>query len=140
MTTTQDLYPLFSDVPLCADDVLAIAAALRDIASADGTHEAELELIESLVGEISEDLDEQLQLQEMNPDKLAQQLPGDELRATFIRVAVLLTLADGKIGDKERARTLEYASALGISEADYTAAEQSITQWTQDGDMGPLFS
>lgn len=140
MTTPQDLFPLFSDLPLCADDVVAIAAALSDIAAVDGTHAAERELIDELLSGIGEDLGEEVQLPAVTPEQLSEQLSAPELKATFVRVAAMLTLVDGQVSDAERQRVLGYAVALGFSEGEYAAVESSISKWMQSGDVQPLFA
>lgn len=140
MTTNQDLFPLFTEVPMTTDDATAIVSALKDIAESDGMHEDELRMIEGFVEMLNADFDVHGALEPMTPAKLAGALTDETLRKVALQSAVLLAWADGAISDKERERIVEYASAFGVSIADYEQIEQSITAWVKDGDYAPLMS
>jgi tellurite resistance protein len=135
------LSPLFTDVKLSADDATAIAAALRDVAQVDGEHPDELAMIKGLVADLDADLGEgkPTSLPAMTPDKLAILITDPSTRQIAIQVAVLLGWADGALSDKERARIVEYATALGISRSGYDGIEQAITSWVKSGELAPLF-
>jgi len=49
-------------------------------------------------------------------------------------------MADGKISAPERLRILEYARALGVSDAAYAELERVIESWVKSGDMQSLFT
>jgi tellurite resistance protein len=135
------LSPLFTDVKLSADDAAAIAAALRDVAQVDGEHPDELAMIQSLVAELDADLGEgkPTALPAMTPEKLANLITDPDTRHVAIQVAVLLGWADGALSDKERARIVEYATALGFSRSSYDGIEKAITGWVKSGELAPLF-
>jgi len=139
MVSRGDLAPLFTNVPMSADDAQAIVAALRDIAEADGVHEDELAMIAGFGEVLDADLGEvePTQLGGMTPAKLAATLTDPTLRTIAIQSAVLLAMADGAISGKERERVLEYARALGLSQR-YQEIERTIVEWVKAGDVGAL--
>jgi tellurite resistance protein len=141
MSTGSGLAPLFTNVKLSADDANAIAAALRDVAQVDGEHPDEVALIQSFVAEVDADLGESkpTTLAEMTPAKLATLITDTETRTVAIQVAVLLGWADGVLSEPERARIVEYATALGFSRASYDSIERAITGWVKSGELAPLF-
>lgn len=134
------LSPLFTDIRLSADDAVVIAGALRDIAEVDGTHEEELELIESLLAEIGADLGEAPAVPQVTPGDVAHKLVDPALRTVLLQAALLLAMADGKISPPERQRIVEYATALGVSGAAYAELERVIESWVRSGDVAPLFA
>ena len=137
-----DLAPLFTDVPMSSDDANAIVAALRDIAETDGVHEDELKMIEGFVQALDADLghEQPTQLDKMTPQKLALRLVDPTLRTVAVQCAVLLGMADGKLTPKERARVVEYATALGVTGKDYDKIEKTIVDWVKSGDLGSIFA
>jgi tellurite resistance protein len=137
---TGAFYPLFSDVPLSADEATAIAAALRDIAAVDGTHADEQAMIDEFVAEISGEFGESSKALPMTPAELATRLVDPALRRLTLQSAVLLAMTDGAISEAERKRIGEYAQALGVSSDDYAALEKTIETWVRSGDASPLFS
>jgi tellurite resistance protein len=141
MTNRSDLDPLFTDLALSADDANAIVAALYDVAQSDGVHEAELEMIRSFVQVLDADLgaEKPTTLPRMTPAKLAAIIHSPQLRKLAIQSAVLLAWADGVFSEKEHARVREYATALGLSAAEYVTIEQTITGWVQSGNLALLF-
>ena len=140
MSKRGALSPLFSDVPLSADDAIVIAGALQDIAEVDGNHPEEQALIASLLEELSEELGDTLTLPRVTPQDIASKLSDPELRTVFLQSALLLAMADGKISNPERARIREYATALGINDVAYAEIEGVIESWVRSGDAQPLFS
>src|SRR6185503_11570386 len=85
----ETLAPLFTDVPMTADDAGAIVAALRDIAETDGVHEEENALIENLIEALDVDLGatEPTKLGAMTPALLATQLVDPTLRTVAMQCA-----------------------------------------------------
>ena len=141
MANREDLAPLFTDVPMTSDDANAIVAALRDIAESDGVHDEELQMIAGFVEMLNADLgDSPSKLGKMTPEKLAQKLIDPTLRTVAVQCAVLLGMADGKLTDKERARIVEYATALGVTGKDYDKVESTIVGWVKSGDAAALMS
>jgi tellurite resistance protein len=141
MTTRGELAPLFTDLTLSADDANAIVAALHDVAESDGKHAEEIEMIQGFVQMLDADLgaEKPTNLPAMTPQKLAQVLTDDSVKKVAIQCAVLLAWADGALSDKERARIVDYATALGFSKNVYDSIEKSITGWVKSGDLEPLF-
>ncbi|RLB65114.1 MAG: hypothetical protein DRI90_02820 [Deltaproteobacteria bacterium] len=140
MPSQHDLGPLFTDIPLSADDAEALAAALRDIAETDGVHDEELALINELVAGLDDELGEAkpTELEKMTPDKLATMIVDPDVRMVAIHSAVLLAMADGAISDKERERCTEYATALGLDAATCQEIESYIVEWVKSGDLEPI--
>jgi tellurite resistance protein len=141
MSNRPDLAPLFTDIKLSADDASAIVAALEDVAESDGQHTEEMAMIQSFVEMLDADLGEKkpTKLAKMSPEKLALAITDEKTRKVAIQSAILLAWADGTFTDKERARVVEYATALGFSRAAYDGMEKVITGWVKSGDMKPLF-
>jgi tellurite resistance protein len=141
MPNQSGLAPLFTDIKLSADDANAIVAALHDVAQTDGQHAEEIAMIQAFVEALDADLGESkpTHLPAMNPAKLAVALTDADARKVAVQCAILLAWADGAVSDKERARIVEYATALGFSRATYDGMETTITGWVKSGDMNPLF-
>jgi tellurite resistance protein len=141
MVQRSELFPLFTDLALSADDANAIVATLHDVAQSDGVHEQEMEMIRGFVEMLDADLGAETptHLPVMTPAKLASVVTSFDVRKLTIQSAVLLAWADGVFSEKERARIAEYATALGFSSDEFGAIERTITCWVQEGDFGPLF-
>jgi tellurite resistance protein len=139
MASSGVLSPLFSNIPISADDAATMAAALRDIAEVDGTHPEEQELIRSLMQELAEDLGDPLELPRIGPKEISSKLIDPTVRTVFLQCALLLAMADGHISEAERVRIREYASALNISDVAYAELERVIESWVRSGDMQALF-
>jgi tellurite resistance protein len=140
MANSGVLSPLFTNIPISSDDAVVMAAALRDIAEADGSHPEEQELIRSLIAELAEDLGDSLELPKMSPKEISHKLVDPTVRTVFMQAALLLAMADGRISDEERQRIREYASALSISDVAYAELERTIESWVRSGDMQLLFA
>ena len=128
MPTPSELAPLFTDIKLSADDANAIVAALHDVAQTDGQHADEIAMIQGFVETLDADLGENkpTKLPPMSPDKLALAITDPETRKVAVQAALLLAWADGVFSDKERARVVEYATALGFSRAAYDGMEITL--------------
>jgi tellurite resistance protein len=133
------LEPLFTNLPISADEAVTMAGALRDIAQVDGSHVDEEALIQSLVEELAEDLGEAPNLPPITPSDIAHKLTDPTLRIVFLQTAFLLALADGKISAPERERIRQYAAALDVSGAAYAELERSIESWVRSGDLQTIF-
>jgi tellurite resistance protein len=139
MANSGVLSPLFSNIPISADDAVVMAAALQDIAEVDGSHPEEQELIRSLIAELAEDLGDTPQLPKITPKDISHRLVDPGVRTIFLQSALLLAMADGKISPEERQRIREYAAALSISDVAYAELERTIESWVRSGDMQLLF-
>jgi len=98
---------IFGEIELDRETVSFIAAGLRELAAVDGVHEAELALIEEFekgIGVVETPFD----LTAEHP------LDSPELRELFMRSAILLSMADGEIGELEGLHLGRYASQLDI--------------------------
>jgi len=131
---------LFSELAISPDEALLIAAALQDIASVDGTHSDEKQLIQRLLkelcaGSLSTPSLDTRQLPQMSPDELAPKLLDPTLRMALLQCSLLLAMADGKVSEPERERILEYARALGISPAACEELESVIEGWIRSGEI-----
>lgn len=102
--------PLFRTTDLDQETASFIAAGLRELARADGTHPAELALIEEFE-------------RGLEPAPVTFDLDGDhplttpELRELFLRTSILLALADGQISEVEGERIGRWASKLQVDVA-----------------------
>jgi tellurite resistance protein len=134
------LSPLFTNVPISADEALVMAAALRDIAAVDGTHVEEQELIQSLLAELADDLGDKPELPRISPSEIAHKLVDPVVRTVFLQSALLLAMADGAISAAERQRIRQYAVALQVSDVAYAELERVIESWVRSGDMQSLFA
>ena len=136
----HDLAPLFTDLAISADDAEAIVAALRDIAETDGVHDEELALISEFVAALDADLGEETatHLEPMTPSKLAATITDPTLRSVAVMSCVLLAMADGNISDKERAKVVAYADALGVE--GYDKIEADIVGWVKSGDLESIMN
>lgn len=141
MSTRAELAPLFTDLALSADDATAIVAALHDVAESDGKHEQEVDMIRGFIELLDADLGAETptKLPAMTPAKLAATITSPDVRTAAVQCAVLLAWADGVFSDQERARILDYATALGFSRPDYDRLETTVSDWVKSGDVGPLF-
>jgi tellurite resistance protein len=142
MTNKQDLYPLFKpNLTLSADEGRAIAGALQDIAESDGLREEEMALIATLIDDLTVELgDEGGPPAKVAPKDLARTVVDPEIRTLALQAAVMLMMADGKVTQKERARVLEYAEALGYDQSSFAKLEETVVSWVKSGDASPLFS
>jgi tellurite resistance protein len=119
----------FQEVPLDRNQAEAIARGLFAVAKCDGMHEREAALIASFwletgagAGALS-DLERQATI---TPAELATALADEQQRQLFVKTAILLTYADGKVSQEERHTVREYAHALGIEDAQVQALEAGV--------------
>ena len=102
-------------VNLDASAARAIAAAMREVASADGDHPHELDLIQAFEAELPEGTSGDLS-----------SLTGEPEKQALLRSLVLLALADGEMSAVERARILEIAARVGLGEEDVARASIDV--------------
>ena len=109
---------IFGRVEVSNEDAAVIARGLWTLSRVDGHEEREGLLIKSLwmdaVGH-----EHELQLQELealtdvSPADLARNLRSTDIRALFMKTALLLAYADGGVSDKERTWLNDAGKALG---------------------------
>jgi tellurite resistance protein len=109
----------------------AIARALYAVAKVDGVHEREAGLIASFwieAGGGAGALSDLERAATPAPAELAAALHTDQERQLFLKTAILLTYADGKVSDEERKIVGEYSKALGLS-AQLEALEHGVKEY-----------
>ena len=97
----------------------AFARGLYAVAHVDGVHAAEEAMVAAFWSESggsAQGLADFARRAAITGEELAAALPGKELRHLFLRTAVQLAFADGKVSDSERALVRGYAEALGLGQ------------------------
>jgi tellurite resistance protein len=121
----------FPEVELSHAVAEAIARGLYAVAKVDGLHDRESGLIASFWidagggGSLS-DLERGATIL---PADLAAALHTDDERLLFVKTALLLTWADGKVTDAERQSVSAFASALGLDSATVEKLEYSVKEY-----------
>jgi tellurite resistance protein len=122
----------FPEVELNREQVEAMARALYAVAKTDGLHEREAGLIASFwidAGGGAATLSELERAESPPPSALAGVLHTDAERQLFLKTALLLTWADGKVTDAERAKVNEYAQALGVDATTLANLESGVKDY-----------
>jgi tellurite resistance protein len=118
----------FPEVELSHNAAEAIARGLYAVAKCDGLHEREAGLIASFWidagggGSLS-DLERGAAI---SAAELAASLHSEQERMLFIKTAILLTWADGKVTDAERQSVAAFAKALGVDAATVEKLEAGV--------------
>jgi tellurite resistance protein len=121
----------FPEVELSHAAAEAIARGLYAVAKVDGLHDREAGLIASFWidagggGSLS-DLERGATIL---PADLATALHTDDERLLFVKTALLLTWADGKVTDAERQSVSTFAAALGLDSATVEKLEYSVKEY-----------
>jgi tellurite resistance protein len=108
-----------TDISLDPFQSEAFARGLYAVAHVDGVHAAEEALVAAFWAECggsTQALAEFGRRQAITAEELTTALSGQELRRLFLRTAVQLAFADGKVSDAERTLICGYAEALGLKE------------------------
>jgi len=124
-----DFYPEIDVTQAAAE---AIARGLYTIAKVDGLHEREEALVASFWAEVGGGAHALAELQRGAPitsAELAAALTTPPLRALFVKTALLLTWADGKVTDAERKITTDFATALGVGAAELSKLDASVKEY-----------
>ena len=111
---------LHSEIEISRPVAEAMARALYTIAKVDGLHEREAGLIASFwvdAGHGAAALSDLERAPAFKPQDLAGALQSQEQRLLFMKTAILLTWADGKVSDAEAKAIRDFAAALGIDKA-----------------------
>lgn len=122
----------FPEVHIDRQAVEAIARGLYTVARVDGLHEREAGLIASFwidAGHGAASLSDLERAEPMKPADLATILTREEERQVFIKTALLLTWADGKVTDEERKIVGEFARALGIDAKTLETLEAQVKEY-----------
>ena len=100
------------------DQVKAMAHGFYYLAEIDGITQAERDVLDEFLtdGNVGIDLAGLAEIP-FSIEELVHSLDTVFLRKTFLRIAILLARADGKISDKEMAVLRRLAQALGIDES-----------------------
>ncbi|MCL2724895.1 MAG: TerB family tellurite resistance protein [Polyangiaceae bacterium] len=109
---------LFPEVAITTAHAEAIARGLFAVAKSDGLHEEEKVLIASFwadVGGTLSALDELSQRSTISSAELASALEQPAIRELFLKTAILLAWADGKVSGAERTVLGDFAEALDMS-------------------------
>lgn len=96
----------------------AIARGLFAIAHADGLHEREAALIASFWADAGGKFSALAELERREPissEELGAVLQSPILRQLFVKTALLMAFADGKVSNEESKLVREYAERLGLS-------------------------
>lgn len=110
---------LSPETPLDTFQAEAIARGLFAVAQADGMHEREAALVAAFwadTGGNAQSLSELQRRDAITSEELAAALSTPDLRRLFLKTAVLLALADGKVTDREHALLQGYAEHLGLKD------------------------
>ncbi len=121
----------FQEIPLDRFQSETIARGLFAVARADGVHDREAALVASFWAESggsAQALSELERRESITADELARDLPTPELRRLFMKTAILLALADGKVTDKERDLLHAYADRLELK-ADMPLLETQVKEF-----------
>lgn len=122
----------FPELELSRPAAEAMARALFAVAQVDGMHEREAGLIASFwidTGGGDAALSDLQRLAPIKPPELAAFLQNDQERQLFLKTAILLTWADGKVTDGERSMVGQYAYALGIDKAGIDKLEAEVKDY-----------
>jgi len=107
----------FPEVDLSRDAAEAMARGLFAVAKCDGLHEREASLIASFwidTGGTENALADLERGATPTPVELAAHLHTATERSLFVKTALLLAWADGKVTKEERKVVAEFAEALGV--------------------------
>lgn len=110
----------------------AIARGLYAVAKVDGLHEREEALVASFWSEVGGGVSALADLKRANTittAELSATLPGKELRHLFVKTAMLMAWADGKVTDAERKIISEFALGLQLSNDEVKHLEASVKEY-----------
>jgi tellurite resistance protein len=122
----------FPEVDLDRTTAEAIARGLFAVARVDGVHEREAGLIASFwieTGGGEAALSDLERGETLRPVELATLLHSESERLLFLKTALLLTWADGKVTDAERQIVGEFAHALAIDDETLAKLEAGVKEF-----------
>src|SRR5438128_3041623 len=107
----------FPELHLSEGAAEAIARGLYAVAKIDGVHEREAALVASFWADIGGGANALAELERaptIRPAELAAALQTPEARKMFLKTALLLAWADGKVSDGERGVLADFSKGLGV--------------------------
>ena len=111
------------EIELTAVEAEAMARGLYAVAAVDGVHEREL----AMIGELYQTAAlEGATLGPLSPAELARVIVSPVQRELFIKTAILLSWADGKVSAAEKAKIVQFADALGVDAANVARLEAEV--------------
>jgi tellurite resistance protein len=122
----------FPEIEITQAAAEAIARGLYAVAKCDGLHEREEALVASFWGEVGGTagaLGELARGPAVTAAELTAALPTPELRRLFLKTAILLAWADGKVSDSERKVLAEFSGGLGIATAEFLQVEAAVKEY-----------
>ena len=122
----------FPEIMLSETEAELVALGLLAVARADGKlHDRELALVQSFYGEVVDDgVVRRLESEgDIDAAVLAAGLTREPVPMMFVKSAILCAYADGEYHEKERAKIVEYATALKIGEPALVELEQSVKEY-----------
>lgn len=122
----------FPEMELSKQSAEAIARGLYAVAKVDGVHDREAGLIASFwidAGGGEHALSDLERAAAMTPSELATLLASEAERKLFLKTALLLTWADGKVSSEERACVGAFAQALGVDAAALEGLEAGVKDY-----------
>jgi tellurite resistance protein len=122
----------FPEINLGQAAAEAIARGLYTVAKVDGVHEREAALVASFWAEAGGGAGALAQLERtsnIRPSELAAALHTQEERALFVKSALLLAWADGRVTPEERKIVGEFAGALGIDAGQTEKLEAAVKEY-----------
>lgn len=108
----------FSEINVEKNHAEAIARGLFAIAHSDGLHEREAALIGSFWADTGGSFHALASLERsaaITGEELAAALDNAALRRVFLKTALLMAFADGKVSEQESTLVRTYADALGLT-------------------------
>ena len=108
----------FSEINVEKNHAEAIARGLFAIAHSDGMHEREAALVGSFWADTGGSFHALAALERsaaITGEELANALESAALRRVFLKTALLMAFADGKVSEQESSLVRTYADALGLT-------------------------
>ncbi len=108
----------FSEINVEKNHAEAIARGLFAIAHSDGLHEREAALVGSFWADTGGSFHALASLERsaaITGEELAAALDNTPLRRVFLKTALLMAFADGKVSEQESTLVRTYADALGLT-------------------------
>jgi len=130
----------FPEIEVTQPAAEAMARGLYAVAHVDGLHEREESMVASFWAEVGGGagaLSELSRGTTITAAELKAALSSPELGKMFVKTAILLAWADGKVSDGERKIIGEFATALGIPSGDFQKLEASVKEYLL-GHLAPI--
>lgn len=121
----------FSEINVEKPHAEAIARGLFAIAHSDGLHEREAALIGSFWADTGGSMHALASLERsaaITGEELALSLGSPALRRLFLKTALLMAFADGKVSEQESTIVRTYADALGLT-SELAALEAEVKDY-----------